>query len=127
MIASTNGLPDSLQYAVDVGKDVVVPEAQDREALLFKETGAGNLDRAAWIMLATIGLDYEPVPITQEVGAVGRDRRLTPKLGVRKRLAQFQPKQLFRIRHIASQLARAIDDAGMTATVLPHTLTLSRL
>jgi hypothetical protein len=53
-------LPNCLQHAFNILEDIVVPEAQDREAIRFERHRARSISIDRKVVLASIEFDNEP-------------------------------------------------------------------
>lgn len=72
------GEGDCFHDALRIGEDVIVPEAQDGEALRLQKFGAAGVIGCRFRMLAAIHLDHQLRSETEEIGEIGADRNLPP-------------------------------------------------
>lgn len=95
---------NSRQYPLWVSQNIVVPEMQYPEPLLFEPPITDGI-RSASVMLATISLDDQPDAKVHEIDDIGAKRLLTPEfLPIQSMGTEMPPEQLFGVRHILSQV-----------------------
>jgi hypothetical protein len=95
-------LGDGSHHSLRVGKDLVVPEAENAPALPPQLAIAQVM--VLWTrMLAAIGLDDQTRFNASEICDVGRDRQLASKSPAKPVLAEFFPQHLLGICHISAQ------------------------
>jgi hypothetical protein len=96
---------DRFKDAIDVRQYVIVPEADDREAVTFETSRAYSILLYAFSMLTAVNLDDELRLETAEIDRIWRERHLPAKLRTDyASIAQFEPQQPFSVGRTCSQL-----------------------
>jgi hypothetical protein len=81
---------NDLQHAVRALKQVIVPEAEDGESLLFQVSGSPPVPRSVDCMLPSVDLDNQASLTTNEVADEWANWRLAAEL----ESAQLPPAQM---------------------------------
>ena len=99
-------LGEGSHHSLRVGKDFIVPEAQNAPALAL-QLGVTLLVFTRASMLAAIGFDHQMRFNASEVDNVWCDGELAPKSPTQPVFAECFPQHLFSVCHVPAQLTRA--------------------
>ena len=116
-----NRLSDDLHHSLRVGQNGVVPEPQNLIAAMLEKSSPIGILSLCLAMLTTIRLDYQPRLTLREIGNVGTDRDLSPKLDPEQiAVAQPGPKaglcRSLVLAHCAGEMLVLVDGSRHPAT-----------
>jgi hypothetical protein len=101
---SVEGGEDRLHHGIGARQDIVVPEAQDREAFALEKCIASRVVRRGFDVLAAVELDDQPGLQAGEIGDVRSDGDLASEAGVEELpAAQAAPQSAFRFSQVAPE------------------------
>ena len=119
------GVGDFFDHATRICEHLRIPEADYAKTMFGDDGGALRVSRRGIRMLATIDLDDEPALEAGEIGDVGTDLDLTPKLQpLDLTVAQLRPENSLRLGRVAAKrigagVGHQIDDTIEIAARAP--------
>ena len=125
MHSVVNRLSDDLHHSLRVGQNGVVPEPQNLIAAMLEKSSPIGILSLCLAMLTTIRLDYQPRLTLREIGNVGTDRDLSPKLDPEQiAVAQPGPKaglcRSLVLAHCAGEMLVLVDGQRHAPGLPPH-------